>query len=321
MQLGMLLPHFGQYATPERLIEGSQRLEQMGFDSVWVRDHLLWKPHEMEGQDRRFIEPFITLAAIAGATQRIKLGTAVLIPIRWPLKVAQNFASLSWIAQREVIAGVGMGSNPAELGATGFTLEERELVYEETVQICRQVWSEDDVTWHGEKFQVENVTIQPKPSTPITVWYGGTSRASVRRAIKLCDGWLPGRLPMATLDNRLELLRQLNEEQGKHVKAGVIPVVVIDKDRDKARQGFDIQALATSSAGSKTWIKPASGEFRTIEDLEGLLIAGNPDEVVGEVQKFVDRGIEHFIFDLRLQFDRYEQAVELIAEKVLPHLR
>ena len=321
MKFGMLLPHFGAEFSPERVIAGSQRLEEWGYDSVWVRDHLLWKPHGMEGTNRTFVDAFITLAAVAGATRRIGLGTAVLIPIRWPLKVAQNVASLSALAQRPVEFGVGLGSNQAELAAAGFDREHRIAIYQETVEICRRVWSDDGVSYHGEHFSFDDVTIEPKPVAPPTVWYGGTTRGSVRRAASHCDGWLPGRLPMATLDDRLALLRRLGEEQGRELKAGVIPVISIDENRDAARADVDIAALAGSSEGTKTWIKPPSGEFRTIEDLEGLLVCGTPEDCVEQILLFEERGVDTFIFDLRLQFERYEEKAELIAREVLPRLR
>jgi alkanesulfonate monooxygenase SsuD/methylene tetrahydromethanopterin reductase-like flavin-dependent oxidoreductase (luciferase family) len=321
MKFGMLLPHFGAHFSRERIVEGSQRLEELGYDSVWVRDHLVWKPHGMEGTNRTFVEAFITLAAVAGATKRIGLGTGVVIPIRWPLKVAHDFASLSVLSGREVEAGFGVGSNPAELGAAGFAREDRMSIFAETVEICRRVWTEDDVTFRGEHFAFDEITIEPKPIAPLTTWYGGTTRGSVRRAVAHCDGWLPGRVPMATLDDRLALLRELNERDGRSVKAGVIPVVSIDEDRHAARANIDIPAMAGSSEGSKRWIKPPSGEFRRIEDLEGLLVSGTPEDCVEQIKAFEERGVETFIFDLRLQFDRYEEKAELIAREVLPRLR
>jgi alkanesulfonate monooxygenase SsuD/methylene tetrahydromethanopterin reductase-like flavin-dependent oxidoreductase (luciferase family) len=321
MKFGMLLPHFGQQCTPQRLIQTSRRLEELGYDSVWVRDHLLWTPHGMEGTNTTFVEPFIALAAVAGATARIGLGTAVVIPVRWPLKVAQDFASLSYIGQREVHAGFGLGSNRKELAAAGFDVDERASIFEETVEICKRVWQEDHVTWAGEQFQYEDVSISPKPPIAPVTWYGGTSRRSVRRAIDSCDGWLPGRLPMATLDNRLQYLHKLEQERGRTVKVGVIPVITIDEDRDKARANIDVHALATSSEGSKDWIKPPSGEFRTVDDLEGLLLVGDPDDIVRDLEKFRERNIDTFIFDLRLQFEHYEEKAELIAREVLPRVR
>ena len=109
MKFGVLLPHYGEFCTRSRLIDGSQRLEELGFDAVWARDHLLWTPHGMEGTNRTFLDAFGTLACVAGATKRIELGTAVVIPIRWPLKVAQDFATLSFIGGRRSARGLRDG--------------------------------------------------------------------------------------------------------------------------------------------------------------------------------------------------------------------
>ncbi|MBI3063555.1 MAG: LLM class flavin-dependent oxidoreductase, partial [Deltaproteobacteria bacterium] len=117
MKFGVLLPHFGKEASPSRLIDGSRMCEELGFESVWVRDHLLWHPHGMEKAGLKFVEPLITLAAIAAVTKKMILGTAVLIPVRWPLKLSQDLASLSYMAGGRVIAGIGLGSTPAELTA------------------------------------------------------------------------------------------------------------------------------------------------------------------------------------------------------------
>ena len=79
-----------------------------------------------------------------------------------------------------------------------------------------------------------------------------------------------------------------------------------------------MEALAESSEGASHWIKPPSGKFQTIEDLEGLLIVGNPDDCAAEIEKFRARGVEHLVFDLRLQYDHYEESLELIGKEVLP---
>jgi alkanesulfonate monooxygenase SsuD/methylene tetrahydromethanopterin reductase-like flavin-dependent oxidoreductase (luciferase family) len=275
----------------------------------------------MEGSNPTFLDAFGTLACVAGATRRIELGTAVVIPVRWPLKVAQDFATLSFLGGRPVHAGFGMGSNAAELGAAGFDVKDRAAIFTETVEICRAVWSQDNVSWDGELFHFANVSLSPKPAHPLDTWYGGTTRASVRRAVAHCDGWLPGRLPMATLDDRLALLRELAAETARPMRWGAIPIVFVDEDRKRAFDRVDVPALAGSSEGSARWIKPPSGEFRTPEDLEGLLVAGDPGDVVREVRKFAARGIDQFVFDLRLDFDRYEEKVELIARDVLPSFR
>ena len=321
MEIGVLLPHFGKHATVAALIEGSRRIEEMGFDSLWVRDHILWTPHEMEGPDITFIEPLMTLAAISSVTTRVKLGSAVLIPIRWPLKVAQNLAALSVLSGGRVIAGYGLGNNPREFAAAGLERDQREQIVAETVAILRAVWSTDNVTYQGEVFQFEDITLEPKPVAPIPIVYGGTTQASIRRALEYMDGWLPGRIPLATLDARLEYLADKSAEAGKQLTVGVVPIVKVDRDRNRARENIDVPALAQSSAGAKFWKPPASGSFRTIEDLEGLVIAGTPEECKHELAKFAERGLDYVILDLRLDFARYLEQLELLAEAGLDELK
>jgi probable F420-dependent oxidoreductase len=321
MTYGVLVPHFGAEASPRRIIDGAVLAEQAGFDAVWVRDHLLWTPHGMEGDDPTFVEPLAVLAAIASRTSRIFLGTAVLIPLRWPLKLAQDLASLSYLAGGRVVAGLGLGSGQKEMGAVGFNRSQRKRIFVETTEIVRKVWSTDHVTHDGEMFPFEDVTIRPKPADPIPLWYGGTTRVSVENSVQYCDGWMPGRIPLATLDDRLELLRESSEAAGAHVTKSIIPLVKVDKSAGQARKDIDIEALAGSSEASKTWIAPPSGGFDTIDDLRGILTVGDPDEVIEQIAELASRGMDHFVFDLRLQHDRYEETVELIASDVLPKLR
>jgi alkanesulfonate monooxygenase SsuD/methylene tetrahydromethanopterin reductase-like flavin-dependent oxidoreductase (luciferase family) len=187
-------------------------------------------------------------------------------------------------------------------------------------QIVRRAWVDDDLSFHGDFFSFENVTLSPKPAAPIPIWYGGTTRASVRAAVELCDAWMPGRIPLATLDDRLQLLSEMELERGQRLTRSIIPLVKIDTDRRRARRGIDVDALAGSSEASKTWIQPPGG-FQTIEDLRGIAVVGEPDEVVEQVVEIAGHGIDHFVFDLRMQFDRYQETLDLLAEHVLPALK
>lgn len=321
MEIGVLLPHFGAHASVDLLVEGSRRIEEMGYDSLWVRDHLIWTPHEMEGTDITFVEPLMTLAAISSVTKRVKLGMAVLIPIRWPLKVAQNLAALSVLSGGRVIGGYGLGNNPTEFVAAGFERDQREQIFAETIEIMRAVWSSDHVAYKGEVFQFEDITLEPKPVAPIPLVYGGTTQASIRRALAHMDGWLPGRIPLATLDARLRYLEEQSAEAGRALTVGVVPIVKIHRDRSRARTNIDVSALATSSAGAKFWKPPASGSFTTIEDLEGLVIAGTPEDTKRELMKFAERGLDYVVLDLRLDFPRYLEQLEMLAEAGLDELR
>jgi probable F420-dependent oxidoreductase len=320
MTYGLLIPHFGAEASRSRIVDAAVLAEEGGFDALWVRDHLIWEPHGMEGDDRTFVEPLMSLAAIAARTSRICLGTAVLIPVRWPLKLAQDLASLSYLAGGRVIAGMGLGSGQKELAAAGFNRKDRKPIFIETVQIMAEVWNDDHVDFDGKVFSFEDVTLEPKPVDPIPLWYGGTTRVSVENAVNYCHGWMPGRAPNATLDDRLAYLDELAEQAGRQITKAVIPLVKVDRDRSRARSGIDVAALAGSSEASKTWIVPKGG-FNTVDDLGGIIAAGEPDEIIAQIMEMSERGIDHYVFDLRLQYDEYERIVSLISEEVLPPLR
>jgi probable F420-dependent oxidoreductase len=321
MTFGLLLPHFGAHARPDRLLAGTATAERLGFHAAWVRDHLLWSPHKSEGSDLTFVEPLTVLAAAAAMTERIILGTAVLIPLRWPLKLAQDLASLSWLSGGRVVAGLGTGHRHDELAAAGFEAAARREILAETVEILRLVWSERRASHDGPRFPFREVDIEPKPSRPIPLWYGGTTRAAVRTAVAAYDGWMPAGMPLTTLDDRLALLRELAGSVGRRLTVAIVPRVRIARTRSDARRGIDIAALSGGSEGAKYWLPPASGNYDRIDDLRGILVVGEPDEVVEQVLELAARGVDHFVFDVRNQFDRYEATVELIAERVLPSLR
>ena len=318
MKFGVLVPHFGQWTSRETLVGNAPLIEQMGFHSLWVRDHLVWKPHGMEGSDRTFLEPLLTLAALSSVTTRMLLGTAVLIPLRWPLKLAQNLATLSYLSDGRVMAGMGLGSNEAEFAAAGLDKDSRIPILRDTVEICRRVWEEDNVSYQGEFFEVKDFTLRPKPSAPIPFLYGGSTRAAVRRAVTLMDGWIPGRIPIDTLKDRLVYLHNLAEESQKEILLGTIPLVLADPDRRRARDSIDVGALGVSSAGARHWVTPASGGFNTVDDLEGLLVAGDRSDCLRTMETFADLGLELVILDVRLGFNNYMQQLEWLAEWLLP---
>jgi alkanesulfonate monooxygenase SsuD/methylene tetrahydromethanopterin reductase-like flavin-dependent oxidoreductase (luciferase family) len=320
MTYGVLIPHFGAAASAKRIVNAGALAEEAGLQAVWARDHLLWEPHGMEGTNRTFVEALTVLASIASRTTSVVLGTAVLIPIRWPLKLAQDLASLSFMSEGRVVAGMGLGSGQAELGAAGFNRSDRKKIFVETCEILQRVWAGNDVDFEGRMFSFQHVSIEPKPVVHLPLWYGGTTEVSVRNAVEHCEGWMPGRIPVATLDARVKLLDELAAEKHKAVTKAIIPLVKIDRDRARARSDIDIAALAGSSEASKTWVLPPGG-FNTLDDLLGIVLAGTPSEVVEQIAMIAGYGIDHFVFDLRLQDDHFEDVLELIGSEVMPALR
>ena len=117
------------------------------------------------------------------------------------------------------------------------------------------------------------------------------NRKSVENAVDYCDGWMPGRIPMETLDDRLQLLDELTAARRVKITRSVIPLVKVDKDGARAREDIDIAALTGSAESSKTWIGPPGG-WNSVDDLKGILAVGEPDEIVGQVAEMAARGID-----------------------------
>jgi len=324
MKFGLLLPHFGEYASSTRLIRGAQLAEDLGFDSIWVRDHLVFEPHsEMEKAVPVFYEALATLTAVGAVTNHITLGTGSLIPFRHPLNTALALASISNIVGPRLIIGFGAGTFDHEFEAIDMAGIPRPELVESNANIFKRIFNENNVSYKDDYYQFENISIEPKPLGPVPFWYCGGTPRSARLAVKYADGWMPGRITLATIEKRVEVMTKLSSEAGRSLPTvGVIPPTSIAKSREEAFDGLNVDGLLKwANDRGKWWVKPPSGRFETAEDIEGSLIAGSPSEVVEQTKKFEKVGVEHLVFDLRLRFDRWFESIELLGTQVLPHLR
>lgn len=324
MKFGLLLPHFGEFADRDALLEGSKRAEELGFDSVWVRDHLLFEPHgEFESPNPDFYEPLTVLTAIGAVTKSITLGTATLIPYRHPLITAFTLASITQMVGPRVIAGWGAGTFDHEFDAVGLGGIFRPELVESNARISELVWSQDEVTYADDHYSFERASIYPKPAGKIPFWYGGATPASARRAAEYCDGWIPGRITLKTIEKRVQSMTEIVAENGRPMPTvGVVPPTTIAETEEEAWAGTSVEGLLKwANDRGKWWVKPPSGRFETAEDIEGSLIAGTPDQVVEQTRRFEEAGVDHLVFDMRLSFGRWFESIELLGKEVLPQLR
>lgn len=324
MKFGLLLPHFGEEASKEKILEGSKMAEEKGFDSVWVRDHLVFEPHgEMEKPNRTFYDALTTLTAIGAVTDTIELGTGSLIPFRHPLITALMAGTITQLVGPRLILGFGAGTFDHEFEAVGMGDLNRVELVKSNAEILKRVFTENDVTYDDGVFSFQNVTIEPKPvGGRIPFWYCGATPRSARLAVEYADGWMPGRISLGTMAKRIDNMRELSAEQGKNMPTvAVIPPTSIEATRDEALQHVNIPGLLAWANKAKFAVKPPSGSFETVEDLEGQLIVGDPDDAVREIRKFEALGVEHLVFDFRFKFDRFFEQIELLGTEVLPKLR
>ena len=321
-RFGLLVPHFGLEADQGLLIEGARLAEKHGFDSLWVRDHLVFHPHGMEGTDRTFIEPFVTLSFLAGVTERIGLGAATIIPFRHPILMAYSVASMSWITRRKFDLGIGAGTFDHEFAVIGQADEDRVQMMREQVLIARRLWSGETIEWKSDRYTFDDVDLKPQPLYPVPVWWGGATRAAARLAVDFCEGWLPGRITFPTYAARVKKIREMAAEQGKPmIMTGAVPVTSIDDSFAAATKRVNVPGLIKNANAQKFWLKPKSGEFTTIEELDGSILMGSPDDIVKGVQRYQELGCDLLVFDFRMRFPDYLQQIEILAKEVLPRVQ
>ena len=165
-------------------LELCQEMERIGFDSLWLSERLTGPAYD----------PIVSLSYVAGGTKQLKLGTSVLVlPGRNPAIFAKELATLDRLSNGRLIPAMGLGAvNPAEHQAFRVQRMERASIFDEALPLLRRFWSEDNVTHHGQHFDFEDVSIQPKPIQQLPdVWLGGMAPSELRRTGRLGDGWLP----------------------------------------------------------------------------------------------------------------------------------
>lgn len=209
MHIGVCLPNYGRAASPEAIREVALAAEALGFDSVWTTDHILVPQAHLEPYGRIF-ETWTTLAYVAAITQRVRLGTSILLlALRHPVLVAKQAATLDQLSGGRLILGVGAGWLAQEFEHLGVPFRRRIRLLEEGLALMRVLWADPRPRFEGRFFRITDAVFEPLPAQPggPPVWIGGNTEAAVRRAARLGDGWHPVGLDPETLRERVERLR------------------------------------------------------------------------------------------------------------------
>jgi probable F420-dependent oxidoreductase len=191
MQLGIHLPHIGQKAGPDAIRRAAIQAEELGFADVWVSEHIIVPKDRAYPPSAIFWDPILTLTWAAACTRRVGLGTSVLVlPMRHPLPLAKELATLQNLSEGRLILGAGVGWLEDEFEALGVPFRERGRRMDEGIAMMRAVWTDDPVSFEAKYIPaiIDDMRILPKPEKPIPVWIGGTSEPALRRAARL-DGW------------------------------------------------------------------------------------------------------------------------------------
>jgi probable F420-dependent oxidoreductase len=336
IEFGVRLPVSGPLADIEVIKKIALRAEEIGFDSIWVNDHIVWtkythKHHISTGsaealngmEEPNFFEALTTLAFLAGITRRVKLGVAcVVLPCRNPVYLAKQAANIDILSNGRLILGVGLGSRATilanEFSVLNYSLESRTERFEEYVRILKEVWTKPVASFSGKHYRFDNAEIFPKPiqKPHIPIWVGGWSKASMIRALKLAEGWIPGWLTTYEMAKRINEMKELATYYGRksdELTVAVEKYLCLSRNRDEARA----KALNTIKQSLATY-------ERHVKDLGFALdvhIVGGIEEVEDKIKRFVEAGVTHFEFKfIYNSLDEFIGMMELFADTVMTRI-
>ncbi|ARX82082.1 monooxygenase [Streptomyces alboflavus] len=230
-RLGLGLPQMKHFAIGRDVPQVARAAEETGFDSLWVFERVLFPDPPTQGlwgiegrpwpdTYRSVADPLVTLTLAAAVTERVRLGTSVLVaPLHVPFQLARSLASLDAASGGRVVAGLGTGWSLDEYAAASVApYERRGEVLDETLDVCRAVWGPDPVAYEGTKGTRTTIApseVGPKPVRPIPVLLPANSPRAARRLVDRADGWMPGAAGPARLAEEWRRLTDLAAERGR----------------------------------------------------------------------------------------------------------
>ena len=262
--------------TPQMTLDAARQAEAAGLDGILAGDHVTFHGYGNDG--------LVTLTAIAAVTERVELKTAVyLLPLRHPVPVALHVAQLDQLSMGRLVLGIGIGGeDPHEFTSCGVDPRTRGARANEALQILPRLWTEDGVSFAGKHFQLENVTVYPKPLRPVPIFVGGRSDAALVRAGRFGNGY-------TGIWQSVERFRQAQAiAKGAAVEAG----------RDPEAIEFGMQfwmSVAKTREDARAWVsKGMEATYRLpFERFERYTPFGSAGEVAEAIFPFVEAGARH----------------------------
>ncbi len=288
----------------DSVLANARQAEALGFDSLWVTDHIAFHVP--------IPESLTLLAFAAAATERIMLGTSIyLLALRHPTLTAKRAATLDWLSGGRLVLGVGVGGEfPSEFEAVGVPVGERGSRTDEAIPLLRRLWTEKAVSHDGKHFRFGPISLDPKPQRPggPPIWVGGRSPAAMRRAGRLADGYISHMTSTQRYRSNLEQIeasaREAGRGQGPFATAAFL-FAVLDTQFEAAHE------RAAAQLG-RVYNQPFSEAARK------YCLLGRPEDFLTQMRDFVRAGVRHFVLAPLTDADAFATEV---AKQVLPAIR
>lgn len=234
MDIGVGLRNMGTQSSRETMAACARAVEDAGLESIWVVDHIAIPPDDAEGSGGRYLDVLVALGWLAGITERVKLGSGVLIlPYRAALPTAKQIATVQELSGNRLLLGVGIGWMEAEFNALGVDRTRRGRISDETLAFLRDCFARDEVAANGQTF-----LFRPRPERPPFL-IGGRAPYAIERAAKYGDGWFPNARKPEHIEDALPRYRELTEAAGRPPGQLTVSARLPLGDRAQSRELLD----------------------------------------------------------------------------------
>ena len=300
MKFGVTIPNNWGIENAKEALSFGPLAEALGYDSVWVMDHLFNNGYIRERlDDKPYYHPLATLSYLAATTERVLLGTSVLVlPYHNPVELAKYTATLDHMSDGRVTLGVGVGAMTEEFAALGIPMSERGALTNECIRVMKELWTNQAPSYHSSRWNFDDLRFSPKPvqQPHIPLWIGGASPGALRRAARLGDGWHPSGLTPEEYAVRRQQVRELAERAGR--------------DPDSLTMSARVEVEATGGPSSD---RAANRARIPGNDLEQAAIS---------IAAYRDAGVEHLVLALNTgEVGRIRSLMEDLASQALPQFR
>ncbi len=300
MHIGVTIPNNWGIAEPLSVLAMGPLAEALGYDSIWVMDHLLNSGYIRERlDDKPYYHPLATLSYLAATTRRVRLGTSVMVlPYHNPVELAKYAATLDQISGGRLILGVGAGAMREEFDALGVPFGQRGALTNESMEIMKELWTNPDPHYKSPRWNLAGFKFAPKPAQQPTIplWVGGSSPGALRRAATIGNGWHPTGLSPEEFRTGREEVRKLAAEAGRNPDALIMSMRV------------------EVEVGGKASSQRAAARARLPGD--------NADQMIAGIRAYQRVGVDHIVLALNSgDITSITTLMADIAQRVVPHLR
>jgi len=334
MQFGLGIPTCREgrtypcgFADLAQIASLARDAEALGFDSLWANDHLATQRAVLAEQrdPANFYEPLITFAYLAGQTTRIRFVVATIVaPLRQPVLLAKQAATLDRVSQGRFVLGLGIGANREEFEIAGNPppRANRGRMMDEMVDALRLLFEQDRAAFAGEFYRFEEIAMHPKPvQHPMPIYLGATAPEGIRRVARVADGWIVSSTSPERMREGIGVLREGVAEAGRAPSAVQTCVqlwVSIGETETEARALLD-GSIHFAQMRARRPDLAADDHARAFASHDLL---GSPDQISERIAEYADAGVDHLgLILLARDMDELSRSARLLGEAVLPRFR